>query len=235
MQFFQTTFDDAIDPAFLELERCYVDIGKEVCPEVSLLASQALHCGQEPQVYVRRGCCLEEYMRWMYDGQPPKSGNGQTYFHQNMLQDAASLTSVTPKRSKHREGGLIYSQFYASVKELSDATKQFPFTNDGMEETALDPQTRREARQAAGGRRRDGKIIELAYLRIKGRTRDALWACRMQSRKLASGGYTSAFHSRPRRQNHPLPREGCRKNKISPCTGPTMKSKSADLTVTGQQ
>ena len=167
MQFFQATFEDAIDPTFLQLERCYVDIGKEVCPEVSLLASQALQFGQEPQVYVHRRCCLEEYMRWMYNGQPPKSGRGQMYFHQNMLQDAASLTSVTPRRSKHREGGLIYSQFYASVKEVSNATKQFPFTTDGMEEMALDPQIRRGARQAAGGYRRDGKIIELAYLRAE--------------------------------------------------------------------
>ena len=56
-----------------------------------------------------------------------------------MLHNAASLTSVPPKKSKHREGGLIYSQFYSSVKEISDATKRFPFTNNGMEEMALDP------------------------------------------------------------------------------------------------
>ena len=181
MHFFQATFEDVLDPAFLQLDRCYVDIGKEVCPEVSLESSEVAHTGDEPQVYVRRRCCLEEYMRWMYDGQPPKSGRGQLYFHQNMLHDAASLTSVPPKKSKHREGGLIYSQFYSSVKEISDATKRFPFTNDGMEEMALDPQIRRGARQTAGGRRRDAKIIELAYLASKRRTRDALTACRQKS------------------------------------------------------
>lgn len=181
MRFFQATFEDVIDPAFLQLDRFYIDIGKEICPEVSLLASQVPQFGEEPQVYVRRRCCLEEYMRWMYDGQPPKSGRGQMYFHQNMLQDATSLTSVSPKSSKHRQGGLVYSQFYASVKEISDATKQFPFTNDGMEEMALDPHIRRGARQAAGGHRRDGKIIERAYLQSKRRTRDALRACRQKS------------------------------------------------------
>jgi hypothetical protein len=49
------------------------------------------------------------------------------------------LTSVILKRSKLREGGLIYSQFYGSVKEVSDATKYFPFKNDGFEELVLDP------------------------------------------------------------------------------------------------
>jgi hypothetical protein len=68
-----------------------------------------------------------------------------------MLYEAASLTSVTPKRLKHRERGLIYSQFYASVREIVNAMKCFPFTNNAMEEMALDTQIRRGARQAAGG------------------------------------------------------------------------------------
>ena len=55
-----------------------------------------------------------------------------------MLRDACSLTSVAPKRSRHRRGGLIYTQLYSSVKEISDASKQFPFANDGLEELVLD-------------------------------------------------------------------------------------------------
>jgi hypothetical protein len=117
----------------------------------------------------------------MYDSRPPKKGKGQQYFSTNMLYDASSLTSVTPKRSKQREGGLIYSQFYASVKEISDATKCFPFSNNGLEEMALDPQIRKGARQAAGGHRRDARIIELAYLASKRRTRDALTDSRKKS------------------------------------------------------
>lgn len=41
----------------------------------------------------------------MYDGKPPRRGAGQQYFSQHPLRDAAKLTSVTPKRSRHREGG----------------------------------------------------------------------------------------------------------------------------------
>jgi hypothetical protein len=80
-----------------------------------------------------------------------------------MLYDACSLTSVILRQSKLREGGIIYTQFYALVKEISDANKRMPFDNDGLEELVLDPQIRQGARHLASGRRRDVKIIERAY------------------------------------------------------------------------
>jgi hypothetical protein len=51
---------------------------------------------------------------------------------------------VTPKQSKFRHGN---SQFYGSVKEITDAAKCKPFDSDGLEEFALDPQIRQGARQ----------------------------------------------------------------------------------------
>ena len=92
-------------------------------------------------------------MKWMYDNQAPKMGEGQRYYTQNMLYNTGSLISVTPKKSKHREGGLIYSQFYNSVKEIYDANKCFPFANDAMEELALDPHIRNATRNILGGGR----------------------------------------------------------------------------------
>ena len=121
-------------------------------------------------------------MHWVYDGQPPSvKGRGQQYFAQNMLYEASNLTSVAPKHSKLREGGLIYSQFYGSVKEVSDATKCFPFENDGLEELALDPQIRQGARHAAGGHRRDARILERAYCASKHRAHHALLNSRSKS------------------------------------------------------
>ena len=84
-----------------------------------------------------------------------------------MLRDACTLTSLTPKRSRLRQGGLVYSQFYASVKEVIDAAKTYPFQNDGMEEMALDPQIRQGARQAADGNRRSVKVVERAHYASK--------------------------------------------------------------------
>ena len=175
MENFQSYFERVVDLDCVFLDRFYVDVGKEICPRVSLLASQQCHMGDEAQVYMWKRCCLEHYLREMYDGQPPaRDGQGQRYYDQNMLYEASSLTSVTPKPSKLRQGGMIYTQFYGSVKEISDATKCKPFDNDGLEELALDPQIRQGARNAAGGHRRDAKIIERGYCASKRRARDAL-------------------------------------------------------------
>jgi len=57
-----------------------------------------------------------------------------------MLHKAYSLNSVTPEQSKLQEGSLIYSQFYGSVKELSNTAKYKPFDHNGLKEIVLDPQ-----------------------------------------------------------------------------------------------
>lgn len=179
---FQSYLDGVIRMEFVQLDRFYVDIGKEICAPVSHVRSQQMHGEEEAQVYSWKRCCLEQYMKWMYDDQPPSTHQaGQRYYEQNMLYEASSLTSLTPKKSKLREGGLIYSQFYGSVKEISDAAKCKPFENDGLEEMALDPQIREGARNAAGGRRREGRIVEQAYLASKHRVRDALEDSRQKS------------------------------------------------------
>jgi hypothetical protein len=56
-----------------------------------------------------------------------------------MFRDAVNLTNVTFKRFRFRKGGLIYSQFYNSVKEIFDAVKCYPFQNDYIKKMALDP------------------------------------------------------------------------------------------------
>ena len=174
MNNFQSYLERVLDMDYVYQDGMYVDIGKEICPRTALLAHQRANVDEEAQVYHWKRCCLESYMHWMYDGEPPSIGQGQRYYHQNMLYEASSLTSVTPKRSKLREGGLVYSQFYGSTKEISDATKCYPFENDGLEELALDPQIRKGAKQAIGGRRRDAKVIERAYCASKRRTQVAL-------------------------------------------------------------
>jgi hypothetical protein len=171
MERFQSYLEDLMDLDFIFLDRFYVDIGKEICPNVSLLPGQPEDMS-EAQVYSWKRCCLEEYLNWMYDGKPPRSG--QKFYDQNMLRDACCLTSVTPKKSKHRDGGLIYSQFYASVKEVIDAAKCKPFENDGLEELSLDPEIRKGARNVIRGQWRDIKVLEKAYCASKQRSMYAL-------------------------------------------------------------
>lgn len=182
IEHFESDLEPVLDMRYVETDRFYVDLGKEICAPVSLLPGQGAHHEEEAQVYSWKRCCLEEYMQWAYDGQPPSNkAEGQRYYHQNMLYDASSLTSVTPKLSQLRKGGLIYSQFYGSVKEITDAAKCMPFDNDGIEDMALDPQIRKGAQSIAGGHRRQTRIITQAYLDSKGRARDAIQDSRRKS------------------------------------------------------
>jgi hypothetical protein len=182
MENFQAYFERIIDLDFVYRDRFYVDIGKEICPRVSLHLFQRGAIDDEAQVYLWKRCCLEHYVHWFYDGRPPTAnGPGRRFYQQSMLRDACSLTSLTPKRSRFREGGLIYSQFYSSVKEVIDAAKSYPFQNDGLEEMALDPHIRQSARQIIGGRRRGVEIVQRAYTASKHRAHTAFRDSRKKS------------------------------------------------------
>ena len=37
MEYFEDFFRDVMDPTFVQLDRFYVDVGKEVCPRAHLL------------------------------------------------------------------------------------------------------------------------------------------------------------------------------------------------------
>lgn len=177
---FQAYFERIIDLEYVFLDRFYVDLGKEICTSVGLLPDAQGATSDEAQVYLWRRCCLERHLRWLYDGSPPKSG--QTFYNVSMLRDACSLTSLTPKQSRLREGGLIYSQFYSSVKEVIDAAKSFPFQNEGLEELALDPQIRQSAHIAGGNAgSSNSRVIKKAYLASKRRTHFALTDSRQKS------------------------------------------------------
>src|SRR6266480_5127431 len=175
MENFTSYLDRCVDLDFIHKDRLYVDLGKEICPHISLLQRQQQHTGDEPQVYCWKRCCLQSNLSWMYDGDPPSAkGAGQRFYSMNMLYDAAGLTSLAPRRSKQYRGGLVYSQYYCSVKELSDTQQRYPFDHDGLEELALDPQIRQGAQNAGGGQRSNIKVLEAAYCASKTRAKAAI-------------------------------------------------------------
>lgn len=51
MEEFESYLHDVIDPAFVQFDRFYVDIGKKICAEISSLRGEASHLGEEAQVY----------------------------------------------------------------------------------------------------------------------------------------------------------------------------------------
>jgi hypothetical protein len=177
MENFESYFERVVDTTYVRLNKFFVDIGKEICPKVSLIPLQHAHVGDEAQVYSWKRCCLESYIKWMYDGEkttPSKGGPGQRFYEQNLLYEACNMTSLTPKRSILYSGGLRYSQFYGSVKEVSDVMQLRPFENDSLEEMALDPTILKGARSIIRGHGTQPKVIENAYLQSKRRARFAL-------------------------------------------------------------
>lgn len=68
-----------------------------------------------------------------------KGTRKQVFYPFSMLQDTGSLTIETGKRSQRRAAGLLYSQFYSSVKEVFAAGNVYPFTNGAIETLALTP------------------------------------------------------------------------------------------------
>jgi len=84
-----------------------------------------------------------------------------------MLHDSRSLTIKTYQGSKSRAGGLLYSQFYPSIKEVFAAGNVYPFTNAAIETLALDPQLRKTWQQVRAGLSHDPIALTRAYLYTK--------------------------------------------------------------------
>jgi len=66
-------------------------------------------------------------------------------------------------------GGLIYSQFYASNKEIFDAAKTFPFDNPTLEALAVDPYLTKATQMVGGGRGINLGKVGQSYLRLRDR------------------------------------------------------------------
>src|SRR4051812_18398106 len=84
-----------------------------------------------------------------------------------MLHDSGSLTIESHRGSKSRAAGLLYSQFYPSIKEVFAAGNVYPFTNAAIETLALDPKLRKTWQQVGAGLSHDPIALIRAYLYTK--------------------------------------------------------------------
>jgi hypothetical protein len=91
-----------------------------------------------------------------------------------MLHDSGSLTIKTNSSSWSRRAGLLYSQFYSSIKEVFAAGNVYPFTNTALETLALDPKLRKTWQHVGGGLSHDPVALICAYLYMKRRCHHAL-------------------------------------------------------------
>lgn len=183
---FLEAFNRGIDSDFVYADRVFVDVGKEVCPRKGE-GGRRYDEDEEQSAHMLmwKRCCLKRILNELWDRQdgdvPTAVRVNQQFYSVSMLQDAANCTSAPTAKSLLYQGGMIYMQFYASVKEVIDAAKQYPFQNDGMEEMALDPLVHKAAQTVTKGRKRDLQVIEKAYLSSKRRLDEAVLSSKRKS------------------------------------------------------
>ncbi|EKJ68583.1 hypothetical protein FPSE_11241 [Fusarium pseudograminearum CS3096] len=180
---FRNYWTSAVEESHTTTER-YFDIGKETCPQQtsqivpwSQLAAGIMDSPTEKraETLLYRRCCLESYASQAENRSTDNRGiQKQVFYPFSMLRDTGSLTIETGKRSSRRAAGLLYSQFYSSVKEVFAAGNVYPFTNTAIETLALDKKLRKTWELVGGGLSNQPAALIKAYLYTKLRCHYAL-------------------------------------------------------------
>ncbi|KAL7917189.1 hypothetical protein ACQKWADRAFT_61602, partial [Trichoderma austrokoningii] len=172
---FEDYWANAIDESHMAAD-LYIDVGKETCPwkasRVAPFNQPAAEVvsglgGAKAETLLYKRCCLESYASWADSSLPGKEPKKQVFYPFTMLRDSGSLTIETGKRSGHRSAGLLYSQFYPSVKEVFAAGNVYPFTNAAIETLALDKKLRKTWELVGGGLSHQPVALVKAYLYTK--------------------------------------------------------------------
>ena len=140
---------EVVNEAYMSAD-FYFDVGKETCPRRTYLSTEDVGNSLPAEILLWKTCCLDSYYNWCQNG--GKLGPcKQTLYPIALLGDAVSMGVERCANSQLRAGGLLYSQFYSSVKEVFAAGNQYPFTNAAIETLALDPQLRKTWQHVGAG------------------------------------------------------------------------------------
>lgn len=160
----RTQWSYAINDEFLHPKEIYVDIGKQVTSPTALLPSPDSE-DSTAETYLYRKCCLESFTTWWRTATANASASGgggagtgvvgkdtllHTPYMWATLRDVGGQTIEASPRSQAFKSGYVYSQFYNVIKAPFDAGKLYPFTNDGLENLALDPDYIKGLHKAGG-------------------------------------------------------------------------------------
>ncbi|KID83860.1 AT hook, DNA-binding motif protein [Metarhizium guizhouense ARSEF 977] len=182
---FNDYWSRSIDSDYIT-DEFYLDVGKETCPmqasrtkEVSLESAGAAHepraePNAEAETLLYKRCCLESYASDMRHSSTAEHTQKEVFYPFSMLHKSGSLTIETGSRSPLRKAGLLYTQFYPSVKEVFAAGNVYPFTNAAIETLALDKKLRRTWELVGGGLSHQPAALMKAYLYTKLRCHYAL-------------------------------------------------------------
>ena len=110
---------DVVDIAYMSTD-FYVDIRKETCLSQTYLLIQDLAGLPVAKTLLWKKCCLDSYYKQSCNGEKT-SLYKQWLYLTTMLQDIISIRLELAVNLQQRSRGLLYSQFYASIKEVFTA------------------------------------------------------------------------------------------------------------------
>jgi len=163
----QTYWGEVVDEAYMS-DDFYFDVGKETCPRQTYLSTEDVGNSLPAEILLWKKCCLDSYYNWCRNGEKLDPCQ-QTLYPTALLRDTVSMGVEPRANSQLRAGGLLYSQFYSSVKEVFAAGSQYPFTNTAIETLALDPQLRKTWQYVGAGLSHNPVALIKAYLYAKAR------------------------------------------------------------------
>ncbi|KAL7940579.1 hypothetical protein V8C42DRAFT_349396 [Trichoderma barbatum] len=172
---FEEYWTSAVDEDFITTD-LYIDVGKETCPEQmskvtpwNQPAAGGVNDSEnlQAEALLYKRCCLESYSSQIFNIPAGKEVKKQVFYPFTLLRDTGSLTIETGKRSQRRSAGLLYSQFYPSIKEVFAAGNVYPFTNAAIETLALDRKLRKTWELVGGGLSHQPVALVKAYLYTK--------------------------------------------------------------------
>jgi hypothetical protein len=169
----EETWNEVANPQFYSRSRTFVDIAKEVSSQDHVLPYDAVPDDFEAETFLWKRCCLESYARTrtklLADGKHARGSPKVTTYPWATTRDSMGLIlSAAPRRQEFMDG-MVYSQFYGTIKSPFDVSKVYVFDNQAVENLALDPAYVASLRKQGGGISFSEKSCTAAYLHSKRR------------------------------------------------------------------
>jgi hypothetical protein len=169
----QRSWAKVADPQFYSRDRTFVDIGKQVTSEDSALPYDVIPEACKAEVFLWKQCCLQAYTRTrikrLPNGKAARGSARVTTYPWATMRDTVGQTLFAVPQGQENMDGLVYSQFYGLIKTPFDTSKAYVFSNEALENLALDPGYVRSLQQQGGGVTYSRAVCEFAYLHGKKR------------------------------------------------------------------
>jgi hypothetical protein len=176
------TMSYAFDERYIDRQRFWVDLGKEMACPLYTLANNEILPDSPATTCLLRTCCQESLAQWALLGEKKDSVKKRLY-HVAMLRDATDMTLEMSRLSAKRALGWVFSQSYNSIKESFDAAKIKPFGSNFLCRLAWDVKVADMLYATGKGKGADLKRVFTGYLKCKRR----LWNAALEARGLSWG------------------------------------------------